>query len=104
MSEQQFTRRASDQQTDVAGRALEIAVRAEAIITNHEKTCDLDRINRNRQMNDLQLSFAAMNERLSLAKAEVSRTINRGLIWMIGILVICMGYFLATFGLPGLHH
>jgi hypothetical protein len=104
MSDQAYARRASDQQNGLDSRALEIAVEAKAIILNHEKTCDADRINRNRQMNDLQCSFAEMNERLSAAKAEVARLINRGMAWMIGILVITIGYFLATFGLPGVHH
>jgi len=97
MSDQAFTsRRSSDQHQSAADRALEIAAEAKAIILEHQRVCDQDRIERRQQIKDLQISLAA-------AKGEVSRLINRGMAWFIGILILCMGYFLVVDGLPG-HH
>ena len=100
----QLLRRASEQQSTLDSRALEIAVEAKAIIQNHERTCDADRIERRNQAREFEKAFVAMNDRLSASKAEISKLITRGLVWMIGILATCMGYFLITFGLPGAHH
>lgn len=95
MTEQHFARRASDQ-AGLDSRALEIAMEAKTIILQHQQTCAEDRIERRRQIDQLQISLAA-------AKSEVSRLINRGMAWFIGILVVCMGYFLVIDGLPGKH-
>lgn len=69
---------------------------AKTIILQHQKTCDEDRIDRRQQIADLHKSLLA-------SKEEVQRVINRGMAWVICILVASMGYFLVTFGLPG-HH
>lgn len=102
MSEQPLMRRASDQFDPIA-HALEVAVEAKTIIERHEKICDQDRADRRVQIAELQKSIGALQLSLATAKSEVSRQIITGMAWFIGLLVISMGYFLATFGLPG-HH
>lgn len=70
-------------------RALELATEAKSLINAHIQECS-----------DNQKLIMARFDKL---RDDLNSTVNRGLIWFIGLLVLCLGYFLTRFGLPGIH-
>ena len=96
MIDETFERHETDDRRSVAERALEIAMRSDARIERHERTCDADRVERRSEMKELRQLIEAV-------KSEVSRTINKGLVWFVGILVVIVAYFLIRYGLTGQH-
>ncbi len=98
-----FMRRDSDRDQGLQTRALEIAMEAKTIILQHQKTCDEDRLERRGQIKDLNAKLADLHISVISAKQELRSVLSRALIWLVGILVPCVGYFLVRFGLPGAH-
>ena len=89
-------RRGPDQKSVLDTRALEIAMEARTIIAAHKEECTADRIDRRAEMKEIRQLIEAV-------KGEVSRTINKGLVWFVGILVVIVAYFLIRYGLAGEH-
>jgi hypothetical protein len=92
MSEPNLRERRSQDQIDT--RALEIAMEARTVIERHERICDADRIERHRQMEAIKTAMEAV-------KDEVRKTVNKGMAYVIVLLIGSLGYFLIRYGLTG---
>lgn len=73
-----------------------MATRAETLILTHINECAENR-------KAIMARFDQGSIERKAQRDELNRIVNRGLVWMIGLLIVCLGYFLARFGLPGIH-
>lgn len=75
-------------------RAIEIATRAQTLIENHLRECS----DQNRATIE---HMTRLDTKIDKMRDDLNHTINRGMSYVIGILVFSIGYFLVRFGLPG---